>query len=109
MSIRSTDKLAGRLLLFAMALFAQPPPSNGMAVFELRKNQLFGGRKSQGSDTRVSLSGHPRSSPDTIFDTVLQNKAAEVIILELERTFEKAFELLSELKTRVQAEVVFQV
>jgi hypothetical protein len=32
-----------------------------------------------------------------------------VIILELERPFEKAFELLSELKTRVQAEVVFQV
>jgi DNA-binding NtrC family response regulator len=49
----------------------------------------------------------PCSSPDAIFDTVLQHKAAEVIILELERPFEKAFELLSELKTRVQAEVVF--
>jgi DNA-binding NarL/FixJ family response regulator len=49
----------------------------------------------------------PCSSPDAIFDTVLQQKPVEVIILELERPFDKAFDLLSDLKARVQAEVVF--
>jgi len=49
----------------------------------------------------------PCSSPDAIFDAVLQQKPVEVIILELERPSDKAFDLLSDLKARVQAEVVF--
>jgi DNA-binding NarL/FixJ family response regulator len=49
----------------------------------------------------------PNSSPDAILDTVLQHRPVEVIILELERPFDKMFTLLSELKSRVQAEVVF--
>ena len=48
----------------------------------------------------------PCSSPDAIFDTVFQQKPVEVIILELERPFDKAFDLLSNLKARLPAEVV---
>ena len=49
----------------------------------------------------------PCSSPDAILDIVLQHRPVEVIILELERPFNKMFILLSELKSRVQAEVVY--
>src|SRR5262245_15901668 len=49
----------------------------------------------------------PCSSPDAILDTVRQHQPVEVMILELERPFGKVFTLLSELKSRVQAEVVF--
>ena len=48
----------------------------------------------------------PCSSPDAILDTVRQHRPVEVIILELERPFDKAFTLLSELKSRVPTEVV---
>ena len=49
----------------------------------------------------------PCSSPDAILDTVRQHQPVEVMILGLERPFDKVFTLLSELKSRVQAEVVF--